>query len=651
MKFSAKKGRRTARANLTVAVGSTLYFLVLLLALYVMDRQVYTAEKVEIIRNNFLEIFNLPDTINDEARRALYATPEDRRDTARQELQATMQAVVDGPTSLYRMWLSDENGRIIIEATNTAKPDRLNTWQNNLFIRRFNGRTSQNVTPVRTGSDQHVRALGHLVGVYTSPTNVPAITQLTHKYRIYAALLISGWILVWLALYYYLLRPVRNVTLHLDRSTDQPPALIRSPRGALEHGYNDLAASALLQSIEEILNRAARVAAPQTGRAAAIREALRLAGTGFGAQRLRAAFIPADEGATEIFEWSAAPSSGPAPPFEAVLPQCPPDSREPVLHPLEDQTGFTWQAPLATGCLQIDCRYESHRPNPALFQGYLLRACESLRAGFVAFQAYREQLFRERSEANISLSRNMGHDLTNIIATSKLELMGIRRVLQSLSDGQSLSEQRATILSQSTHGLLESTRFMQEMVNIYRSFSYVKRPAYERRQLAPLIEEFLVMFEPALSAHVAIHRDLPADLPAPIVEPRLLKLAIFNVLQNALDAVKRIDDNTTPGHLDIRLRYLPAEEIYEIIVRDNGPGIRDEAGTLLSPDQVVAIFDYGYTTKGATGEGLGLNWVKTIMTEFHDGGIRAENNADGGATITLHLRSMERKEARVAEAG
>lgn len=642
---------QSTRAHLMVAIGSALYFLILLLALYVMDRQVYTAEKMEIIRNNFLEIFSPPDSLNDEARRALYATPVSRRAEERVTLKNSLQQIVDGPTSIYNMWLSDENGNVIVEVSNPDKPVRLNTWQNNLFIREFSGRTSQNVTPVRTPYDDHIKSVGHLVGIYTSPVDVPAITSLTKRYRVYAAILIIGWIIAWLLIYYYLLRPVRNVTIQLDRDPGQTPTLIRNARGALESGYNELAASALLQSIEDTLNTAARASGHKLSRGGAIRRSLVLAGEGFGADHLRTAFIAGDGSVAEQYEWispaaQASYSDNETPPLASISSEN--IEGESRLVAYDDHSGFTWLAPLATGSLQVDCRYADGREPSAQFHSYLVRACESLRAGFVAFQAYREQLFRERSEANISLSRNMGHDLTNIIATSKLELLGIKRILHGAAEGTTPTGQRAAILTESVSGLLESTRFMQEMVNIYRSFSYVKRPAYERRALVPLIEEFLQMFVPALSSHVSITSNLAPDLPPPIIEPRLLKLALFNVLQNALDAIKKSDPDSESGLVEVSLK-MGAGGRYEITIADNGPGIRDESDRPLSADEVAAIFDYGYTTKGAGGEGLGLNWVQTIMTEFHDGGVRAQNNPTSGASITLWLRSMERKEARVGQ--
>jgi signal transduction histidine kinase len=650
MSQNTKKRSYSTRANLMVAVGSALYFLVLVLALYVMDRQVYSAAKLEIIRDNFLEIFRLPDTLNEEARSALFTINEKVRQHDREKLRISLEKIVNGPTSMVHMSLVDETGHVIIDVDNPAKPAAMNTWDNNLFIREFSGRTSQNVSQARSHPDTTATVAGHLTGTYTSPVGVEGITRLTHRYRWYAAGLAVVWVLAWLVIYYYLLRPVRNVTMYLDLSRRGTPSLIPGAHGALERGYNDLAASALLQMVEEKLNVAARPdnqSAPGR-RKDAIMAAMELAGDGFGARQLRVGLVGNQDGPVEDaehYDWTSSRLSQPT-----LLPafSCPANPDEPGLTVYEDGTGFTYHAPLADGCMQADCIYDERRGRSHDLHENLVRACDVLRSGFVAFQAYSEHLFRERSEANISLSRNMGHDLTNIIATSKLELMGIKRVLEGAAPGTSLTEPKASILAQSVRGLLESTRLMQEMVNIYRSFSYVKRPAYERRPLAPLVEDFLATFEPALSSQVKIERDFQPNMPSPIVEPRLLKLALFNVLQNALDAMKRMTDaRAHTGLVKVSVLHVAEDNHFEIRVSDNGPGIRDESGRLLSPAEAQAIFEYGYSTKGESGEGLGLNWVRTIMTDFHDGGVRAENVPGGGARVVLWLNSMERKEARV----
>jgi len=644
-----RKHGYSARANIMVALGSVFYFSILVLALYVMDRQVYSAAKLEIIRDKFIEIFQPPDTLNEQARSALFSSSERLRTTERARLKESLDEIVNGPSSMIRMSLLDPDGNVVITAENLSKTTTMNTWDNNLFIREFSGRTSQNVSPRRIESEPAPARVGHLVGTYTSPVGVEEITILTHRYRLYAVALISAWLVIWLLIYEYLLRPVRNVTLHLDNSRRGTPSMIPSARGALERGYNDLAASALLQSIEEKLTAVARPGNQGgSARTAAISDALALAGSSFGSEQLRIQ-ISANSDSSDIpvehYQWLA-PSKETAKDFPAYETTEPTDEVQVTRYP--DGTGFHYAAPLADGFMHADCLYRKSRARSREVHENLVRTCDVLRSGFVSFQAYHEHLFRERSEANISLSRNMGHDLTNIIATSKLELMGIKRVLENAGPGTSLSEPKATILQQGVRGLLESTRLMQEMVNIYRSFSYVKRPSYERRPLAPLVEEFLSMFEPALSSQVRIERNLPANIPAPIIEPRLLKLALFNVLQNALDAIKRMPDpQPGTGIITVSVIHNAADDNFEIHIEDNGPGIRDESGRLLSPAEAQVIFDYGFSTKGEAGEGLGLNWVRTIMADFHDGGVRAVNRPEGGAVMILWLRSMERKEARV----
>ena len=270
-----------------------------------------------------------------------------------------------------------------------------------------------------------------------------------------------------------------------------------------------------------------------------------------------------------------------------------------------------------------------------------------MRAAFLGLRAYRQDMFRQRSEANITLARNLGHDLTNIIATGRLDLLAVRQILAAPAEGGQVEAAHAELLQQSVQGLLETMRFLQEIVNIYRSFSYVKRPAYERHDLNELVSKFITVFEPTVSKRLEIRRDLQADLPSLILEPRLLKLALFNVLTNALDAFKRMNDADVQPRLTVSTRLDVAAQSYLIQITDNGPGIRDAAGELLDRARIDSIFQYGISTKADQGEGLGLNWVRTIVHDFHAGRVTAENLPEGGARITLLIRSMEASEARI----
>ncbi len=82
-------------------------------------------------------------------------------------------------------------------------------------------------------------------------------------------------------------------------------------------------------------------------------------------------------------------------------------------------------------------------------------------------------------------------------------------------------------------------------------------------------------------------------------------------------------------------------DVVQIRVEDNGPGFQEGA--------VSQVFDPYVTTK-TKGTGLGLAIVKKLVEE-HMGSIRAYNNADGGAVISVRLPLNEAaREAIIASA-
>jgi len=275
----------------------------------------------------------------------------------------------------------------------------------------------------------------------------------------------------------------------------------------------------------------------------------------------------------------------------------------------------------------------------------LLALLDSL-LGDLALQ--RLSLVRERSEANVSLARHLGHDLTNIIATTKLDMLALERLVPKLT--QSAPTRDARLLRESMESLQANATFMQEIVNVYRSFSYLKRPTYEPCDINKTIEEIVILFERATGLPLTINRRYADDLPRVVIEPRLIKLATFNVLTNARDALRRAAEeksNRPPAMLTVSTFLIAGtkkkkkdQEPARVAIRieDNGPGIRDAQGRLLDPDELHRLFSLGYSTKTSQeGEGLGLNWVWTILHDFHHGRVVPKNQPGGGAQFTLEI--------------
>jgi signal transduction histidine kinase len=122
---------------------------------------------------------------------------------------------------------------------------------------------------------------------------------------------------------------------------------------------------------------------------------------------------------------------------------------------------------------------------------------------------------------------------------------------------------------------------------------------------------------------VAIHVDLPADLPAVVAEERHLAQVVLNLLLNAGDAMA--------GKGSVRLTGRRDGGAVLLAVSDTGPGI--------PAADLARIFDPFFTTKEpGQGSGLGLA-ICHSLTEAFGGSIDARSPAGEGATFVLRLRA------------
>ena len=102
-----------------------------------------------------------------------------------------------------------------------------------------------------------------------------------------------------------------------------------------------------------------------------------------------------------------------------------------------------------------------------------------------------------------------------------------------------------------------------------------------------------------------------------------LQQVILNLVLNACDAMSAL----APAEREITLTTVADDGFVQIAVADRGVGIPD--------DQLDSVFD-PFVTHRAQGLGLGLTISRSIILA-HRGRIRAENNADRGATFRCFL--------------
>jgi nitrogen fixation/metabolism regulation signal transduction histidine kinase len=200
------------------------------------------------------------------------------------------------------------------------------------------------------------------------------------------------------------------------------------------------------------------------------------------------------------------------------------------------------------------------------------------------------------------------------------------------------------ILLESLHGLLKSVRFMQETVNLYRAYAFLQHPVLEVHDGNKLISDTLELFSMSISAKIDLREELAEDAPRCLVDPRLIKLALFNLFTNALEAIRKTDpERTARGWIRVLTRRSRDGGLC-VAIEDSGTGIMNQAGQRAQAHEIEKIFELGYTTQrisGSHGEGLGLNWVRTIVQDLHGGQIYAENTEDAGARFIILLPVLE----------
>jgi nitrogen fixation/metabolism regulation signal transduction histidine kinase len=120
---------------------------------------------------------------------------------------------------------------------------------------------------------------------------------------------------------------------------------------------------------------------------------------------------------------------------------------------------------------------------------------------------------------------------------------------------------------------------------------------------------------------IKISYDLMPDMPDIMGDATMLRQVLHNLMQNAQDALS----HTKQPEIQVSTSFDAAS--IKLSVQDNGQGF---------PADLLSHAFEPYVTTKAHGTGLGLAIVKK-MVEEHFGQIKIENNATGGACITIVL--------------
>ena len=128
------------------------------------------------------------------------------------------------------------------------------------------------------------------------------------------------------------------------------------------------------------------------------------------------------------------------------------------------------------------------------------------------------------------------------------------------------------------------------------------------------------------SSNIRLIKNIQKDLPYITVNPNDIEQVFINLLQNAIDSLKEIENN---GVLEIVIYQKKKQKKFCIEINDNGIGVDKQIKN--------KIFTPFFTTKPAgEGTGLGLNIIQKIIGKY--GGMIDCKSSDGnGASFIISL--------------
>jgi signal transduction histidine kinase len=168
--------------------------------------------------------------------------------------------------------------------------------------------------------------------------------------------------------------------------------------------------------------------------------------------------------------------------------------------------------------------------------------------------------------------------------------------------------------------LQESASRMSDLVGAIKTYSYMDRGEVVQVDLREgIVATLKVLGHKLKHTNIAVRKDFAPDLPRLAVRGSELNQVWTNLIDNAVDAVGKDGTITISTQLD--------GPCIRVDIGDDGPGIPEDVRR-----RVLEPF---FTTKGVgRGTGLGLDTVRRIVEDRHNGSLNFETGPDG---TTFHV--------------
>ena len=233
------------------------------------------------------------------------------------------------------------------------------------------------------------------------------------------------------------------------------------------------------------------------------------------------------------------------------------------------------------------------------------------------------QLIHTSKMAQIGLmATEITHEMTH-------PLTYLKNYLYTLSDD--LTTDDSTLNNKLRNNLEIATKEVNRLINLVNHIQEFSRKDIDQNRISIKFSEvinhtLLLMDDQIQSSNIRLIKNIQKDLPHVTVNPNDIEQVLINLLQNAIDSLKEIENNAV---LEIVIYQKKEQKKFCIEINDNGKGVDEHIKN--------KIFTPFFTTKPAgEGTGLGLNIIQRII-EKYEGTIKCKSSDGKGASFVISL--------------
>jgi len=259
--------------------------------------------------------------------------------------------------------------------------------------------------------------------------------------------------------------------------------------------------------------------------------------------------------------------------------------------------------------------------------GALLTAYETLKKANQELADTRNQMIQSEKMAALGrLVSGIAHELNTPISILKGNLWSLQEYFSELAESLPHANGALEDILDDSPQLFEDThQALQHITTIVQSLKTFSQPKAGKLQVCDLVQLIRTALNWVQASHTVnpkVHFALPETFSL-MGQPQALQQVLMNLLQNALDAMKK----TEYPELSITLTVLDNQ--CQLSIEDNGTGIAEE--------DLPHIFDPFFSHKPVgEGTGLGLSISQNII-ESMQGQLTAWNRPEGGAVFQITL--------------